>query len=770
VWVGTDKEIARWNGHRFEEQTPTNGESDVNVAYLTSPTGDDCLVVANQKVLRLRNRRWMAELESWRELVSANPAYMDDYTDSKGRVWLRSFRLGLFYAHRDGAAHQLTSREGLPNDRISCWFEDHEGNIWLGVDRGGLVRLREKRVQVIGVPQGVQVPAISSVCEDLERNIWFGTFGGGLYRWHEDQLQTFSPSEQNNLKSFFSIYPDHENRLWLSAGNENLHRLVNGRIEEMSDPAHGIKSLLVDRQGRLWIGRQIGLACWTNGVLVNFSAGGGFDRVDVRAIAEDRRGVLWFGTGNGRLWKYEDNRFTSFQAGDAFESQAIRSLLPDEDGTLWVGTFRGGLLRFKDGRFTRYTTREGLPSDVICQLLSDGLDRLWIGSHKGIFCIPRKSFYELEDGTILSLPCVSLGLDDGLPTLECTGNYQPCSWRSDDGRLWFATVKGLVRVDPAEISLNPVAPPVVIEEIQLNGKPLGARNLSRRTHLDVPPGKHQLDFRYTALSFIAPDRVRFRYRLVGFDNDWVQADTKRTAHYGPLAPGRYAFEVAACNNDGVWNTQAASVGLVVLPQFWQTWWFQGLSAAAVLGALFGTVRITATRRLRRRLESLQQQRAVQRERERIAKDIHDDIGAGLTHIVLQSSLARRDSEGQVRTDLTHRHGPRTGSRDGRNRVGHQPGKRLSGRPRHLRRQVRPGFRDRVRQTLSHHPAAATAGLDGVRRGSSQPVPCDQGGPQQCRQTLRRHRDFIPTAPAAAHRRLRHQGQRPRLRPRRSGRV
>jgi signal transduction histidine kinase len=237
-------------------------------------------------------------------------------------------------------------------------------------------------------------------------------------------------------------------------------------------------------------------------------------------------------------------------------------------------------------------------------------------------------------------------LYDGLPTLECSENYQPSSWHGRDGTLWFATVKGLVSVQPVEIPANRLPPPVVIEAVLVDGKSFGTE-----TPLQIPPGRHQLDFHYTALSFAAPDKVRFRYRLEGLDEGWVEADGKRSAHYGPLLPGKYRFQVIACNNDGVWNDAGSSVSLKVLPHFWETWWFGAAMTILLAGVVISAVRYAVTRKLRRKLEQLKQQRAIERERERIAKDIHDDLGAGLTQIMLQSALARRDPQEQIQTHL-----------------------------------------------------------------------------------------------------------------------
>jgi signal transduction histidine kinase len=273
--------------------------------------------------------------------------------------------------------------------------------------------------------------------------------------------------------------------------------------------------------------------------------------------------------------------------------------------------------------------------------------------------VPKDSFKAFDAGKISALPCIAYGLYDGLPTLECSGNYQPSCWRGHDGTLWFATVKGLVSVQPATVTVNRQPPPVLIEDVFVDGKPLAIQPPEKSrpagevgfATLLIPPGKHQFDFHYTALSYAAPDKVRFRYRLAGLDNDWVEAGDKRSAHYGPLRPGDYRFEVTACNNDGIWNETGTALTVRVQPYFWQTWWFDLLTGMMAIAAIIGAVRFAVTRHLRRKLEQLKQQRAIEHERERIARDIHDDLGAGLTQILLQSALARRERPEQIQPHL-----------------------------------------------------------------------------------------------------------------------
>jgi len=661
LWVGTDKRILRWSGDHFTDQTPTNGEPVVEVNFIAGTASNVFWVVGDGKVRQCVDRRWTAEADWWQELSQAMNT-LGAYSDQHGGVWFRQFGSGLFHAKPDGSTQRISAADGLPGDRVRTWFQDREGNVWLGVDRGGLVRMREKRFHLIGPAAGSSSPAVSTVCEDGDSNVWIGTLGAGLNRWRDGALKRFDLSEGSRRGYFFSAYPDSQGRVWLSAGREDLFVLETNQISNDTTanalgqppaqpdglfrpaPMHGIKVILVDHLGQTWMGRQSGLTKVVKGVLTDFGPRNGFVRKDVRALAEDQRGSIWIGTGDGILYQFAGGKFTSYQVNDSVGNQAIWSLLPDTDGTLWVGTFRGGLLRFKDGKFTRYTTQSGLQSDIVCQILDDRRGNLWIGSHKGIFYIPKDAFKDFDAGKILSLPCVAFGLQDGLPTLACSGDYQPSCWRGHDGTLWFATEKGLVSVLPAAVTVNRLPPPVVIEEIFVDGKSMGKEARwtgDNKTALRIPPGKHQFEFNYTALSFAAPDKVRFRYRLAGLDEGWVEAEGKRSAHYGPLRPGEYHFQVMAGNNDGIWNLTGSTLNLKVLPHFWETWWFDFVTVALLIGAIVGGVRYAVTRRLRRKFEQFKQQQAIERERERIARDIHDDLGAGLTQIKLQSALARR---------------------------------------------------------------------------------------------------------------------------------
>jgi ligand-binding sensor domain-containing protein/signal transduction histidine kinase len=695
IWVGTEKEIAVWNGKQFNCMTPTNGEPSVDVRFLYCASDGSFWVIANDRVRRARARQWVSEARPCRGVFTGALDRLGMQEDRRGGVWIYHYGKGIFHINANGETRQFATQEDFPGERVDCFFEDREGNLWAGVDRGGLVRLREKRFSVLSTGASPAAKAAVTVAQDDQGTIWVGTYGGGLSRLRQPQFAmpadpasllkavsvsaddraTLWPGDSGERQQrgydlsepvalpegmrnafVFSVCPDREGHLWVSAGEEDLFREADGRWEPVTPAVHGVKALLGARDGRVWIGTKTGLIFCTQDGTPQFQSVEGVSRTDVRALAEDPQGTVWVGMGNGRLYSLCSNQVAAYQSEDQLAAQPIWSLCADAAGSVWAGTFRGGLLHFRDGAFVRYTCKDGLPDDVICQILDDGDGRLWIGSHQGIFSVAKSDLEACASsrgGNAAArkiVDCTSYGRYDGLPSLECSGSYQPAAWRSKDGRLFFTTLKGVVSVQPGHAPVNRMPPPVVIEDVLVDGQSQATPaevSVGRRQGLEIPAGKRQIEFRYTGLSFVSPDRVRFRYKLDNLEREWIEAGSRRSAQYSFLRPGSYNFHVTACNNDGVWNPDGAVLGIQVLPHFYETAWCVSLMILAAAGAIAATVRQLVVRRMRSQLETLERQRAVERDRARIAKDIHDDLGAGLTHISLLSELARRAPGAEV---------------------------------------------------------------------------------------------------------------------------
>ncbi len=646
VWVETENGIYEWNGRGFDDQTPTNGLAGGKFDFLFCTARDGWWTFAGNAVWHAKNRQWVSHNPNWNSLAQTTPLFDKAFEDKQGYIWFRQYENGLFYVRPDETYGRISTEQGLPDNRVECWLEDREGNLWIGMNYGGLGRLRKKVFQTVGGNE-LNFAPVTTVCEGLTNQIWFGTVDHGLCCWDNGILKTIPLKGDSTKETVFSSCPAPGGKLWISSGREDLFALDSTQVSRVPISAHGIKAMLKDHSGRIWLGCQKDLWSLDKGEWLDYGATNAFPHLEVRALAEDSSGGIWVGTEEGILCQYVNNRFILYQPANDPAGNAIWSLLPMADGSVWVGTFRGGLLRFRDGVFRRYTVHDGFLSDVICQIVDDGLGNLWFGSHNGIFHAPQEAFDLLDRGKIKSIPCVSYGTSDGLPTMESFGAYQPSACRSHDGRLWFATMRGLVVVNPKQLQMNTVPPPVVVEGLLVDGAngPLSNRII-------IPPGRHQFQIQFTALSLAAPEKVLFRHQLEGMDEKWSETGSARSAVYGPLTPGVHVFHVTACNNDGVWNQTGATITLVQKPFFWQTWWFAALAVGCSTLLITLAAGHAATLKLQRKLKAMQAQRAIALERERIARDIHDDLGAGLTQIMFQSSLAKSASANQMQSDLT----------------------------------------------------------------------------------------------------------------------
>lgn len=643
VWAGAENEIARWNGKLFADMTPTNGEAAIQPRSLYLVKSGVLWVLDGDRLRKLEGRAWTAEAPEWRGLLGyASGRAMGMHEDRDGGVWFNHYGNGLFHITPDGRYQRLTMQHNLPSDRVGAWFQSSDGGIWVGMDNGGLARLRDRRFYVTGPAEGLPARTARSVFQGQDGSVWIGTAEGGLCRWENGTITRYAVGASAAANHIFSIASRPDGGLWLSAAEgEDLYQFAYGQIRRVSWDVHGIKCILTDHQGRVWMGTKFGIA-YSDGHERRILGTNNVTTLPaVRALVETPDGEIWAGADDGTIYRCEPDKLTPFRPNDALAGQSVYSLLADDDGTLWAGTFRGGLLRFRKGSFFRITAKYGLPVDVISQILDDGHGRLWLGTHQGIYCVAKSALNTVADGRTNALNYVIYGRNDGMASAECSDGYQPACWRTADGRLWFATVRGgVVWVNPSEITAHLNPPPVLIEEVRVDGGE--PTDVSGR--LIVPPGRKQLDFRFTALSFDGGDRARFRYKVDNWDNDWVDCGTLRTLQLRNLPPRDYRLHVIACNSEGVWNTTGASVKFVVQPYFYQTLLFKILAGMFVVGGVSFAVRRAVTRKYRRQLALLEQQHAIERDRARIAKDIHDDIGAGLTQITLLTELARREPE------------------------------------------------------------------------------------------------------------------------------
>ena len=523
-------------------------------------------------------------------------------------------------------------------------IEDREGNLWVGTGGLGLHRFRTRQIMAYAAETGLSDDGFMPITGDGAGGLWLGSTGNSLYHFQDGKFTPHNIDQQAR-----SLCRDHNGTLWIGT-NKGLYRLQDGQLIT-DDPINSVmgqgttvQAIYEDREANLWVGtgrdeEQDGaLYRISGGAITKFQMREGLVANDVRFIMEDHEGALWVGTTRG-MSRLKDERFTNYTTAQGLSSNFVREIHEDADGTLWIGTYGGGLNRLKDGHFVAITTRNGLFDNIVSRILEDDHGNFWMSGNRGVYRAVRKELNDFADGRLPSITSISYGVEDGMKINETNGGSQPAGWKAADGKLWFPTIKGVVAIDPS--NLNPVPPVVHIEQVLIGQSPADLWQPIR-----VRPGQGDLEIHYTGLSYTAPDKVRFKYKLEGYDPDWVDAKERRVAYYTQVTPGAYTFKVMAANNDGVWSTESARVQLIVIPPVWRTWWFRTLAILGVLAGIFLLYkqRIRELERRRRTQEDFSQQliASQESERKRIAGELHDSLSQNLVVIKNRAWLSLQE--------------------------------------------------------------------------------------------------------------------------------
>ena len=634
VWVGTPKGVTRISAEgKFTVFTTADGLPHNNVQSVFAARDGKIWVGTYDGIASFDGERF-STYTAINELSTEIIKTLAE--DSEGNLLIGTEGKGLYRMSRDGRVMNYTKIDGLSDSEARAVFEDAEGNLWVGTAIGGLNRLKRGKVISYTREDGLPSDSVVPITEDAKGSLWIGTNCGGLVRFSDGRFTTYTKRDGLPSNCVWSLQADTDGSLWLGTSDAGLTHFQDGKFTTY-DTANSalsggvVLALYRDRKGALWIGTDSGLNRYENGVFTVFRTSDGMVHDNVRFITEGHDGSLWIGTMGG-FSRYKDGKFTNYTNADGLAHNFVRAIYEDGDGTLWIGTYGGGLNRFRDGRFTLYNTTVGLFDNIVSRIIEDRGGNLWMSGNRGIFRVSRNELNEFADGKRSAVTSVSYGVGDGMANHETNGGGQPAGWQTRDGRIWFPTVKGPVVIDPEQIITNERPPPVHIERMLYDKTPVDYKG-----GLEFPPGRGDLEISYTGLSFVTPEKVRFRYRLEGSSNEeWVEAGTRREAFYTNLAPGKYRFQVIAANNDGVWNEQGAHLEFEILPMFYQTNWFL-LVCFGAFGALAWAGYQWRVRQVKSRLHLLYEERLS--ERTRIAQDLHDTLLQGIVSVSMHLDTA-----------------------------------------------------------------------------------------------------------------------------------
>jgi len=619
IWIGTDGGgLMRYQDGRFHLFTTADGLAD-NVIFSISGERNGTIWIAtrgglnrfsNGKFERLRNAGhsacevaravhidrsgalWLGTTDGLCRIapdgirrfttkngLSSNTVY-SLFEDTAGSLWIGTANGVTRFAN--GRFSSFTEKDGLLGKDVWALFEDREGSLWMGTAGGGLNRLKKSLFTTLSKTDGLLSDTILPVYEDSQRTLWIGS-DQGLGAWKNGRFTRYTTEQGLPDNLVFSLSQDRTGNMWIGTRN-GLALLRNGRITAQRGlPKTYTLCTYVDHENRVWAGSRAGLSVFDGHTSQTFTTRDGLSNNNVLSILEDRDDALWIGTGGGGINRLKNGRFTSFTTRDGLASDVIWAISGDSDGTLWLGTNGGGMSRLRNGKITTYTTAHGLLDDSVLAVVDDQRGNLWMSSNKGIFKVSKKQLNDFAAGLTNRITPTVYGTADGMKASECNGGFQPSAWRLSDGRLCFPTAKGLAVIDPGHLAPTAIRP--LLERVLVDTKEV---RIDRP--VVVPQGKGQLEFSFTAPTFLDPEKLQFRYILEGFDKDWTEAGTRRTAYYTNIPPGKYRFKVRA-GIDGEWSEAAPEFSLTLRPHYYETPVFYIAVAFAFLSLGAGVYRM-----------------------------------------------------------------------------------------------------------------------------------------------------------------------------------
>jgi len=589
--------------------------------------------------------------------------------DSSGVLWIAT-KEGVS-AMKKGAFINYSSRDGLPGEDITTIYKDRDGVLWFGTSNHGLFRKIGSKFQSFRRSEGLTNDNVQAFLEDREKNLWIGTVGGGLNRLKNGIFVTYSKFHAFRDGMLFNIYEDMSKNLWIStyhgvvkyrngdfllfkkdgpefgkkAGTmlqrrsgeiivsmgDGLYSFKNGKFRSMNSileyKNEKITALMEDSKNGLWVGSRAGLKYIKNDKLIHFWKTDGPGGDVVRDLVEDKKGGLWIATDSG-LSYYLDGKFKNYTKKEGLSNNKIMSLYLDSDGALWIGTYQGGLNKLYRGKFSSYTSGDGVADDVAYVIMEDSSGRLWMSGNKGVYNVKKSDLALFDRKKISKIPSRLYGENDGLKGNECNGGSKSAGTKDSEGKIWFPTIKGPAFVDPESKERGSFIPPVYIEKVVIND-----RKIDTNENIILEAGEGKIEIHYTAISYSDPERVKFLYKLEGFDEKWIDPGERRVAFYTNIAPGKYVFKVKAASSDGVWNKKGASVKLMKTPYFHQTklFYFFIAIAAFIVAYLVFKLRIRHLNRKQKELEERKESLEIVNRKLQTLDKMKDEFLANTSH-------------------------------------------------------------------------------------------------------------------------------------------
>jgi signal transduction histidine kinase/ligand-binding sensor domain-containing protein len=554
--------------------------------------------------------------------------------DTTDTVWIGTYGRGVNKISHNHEPESYTSSNGLPSNVIRSIIRDREGNIWFAT-YGGLAMLRRTGLTYFDTSQGLANSIVMAILRDRAGMLWIGTYGGGISKMLNGTITHFRVEHGLSHNVVRSMLEDSKGNIWIGThgGVTRVHGQSIRRYTTRDGlPGEVILAMLEDSRGRIWFGTfGAGVGIMSEGRFSILTTAEGLAHNTVRSIIEDENGTIWIGTDDG-LNSYDEGSLRKYTTEDGLTHNTIRALAFDSDGDLWIGTDGGGVNIMKNDTVRALTVEDGLANNVCYIILPDNDNNIWIGTNKGLNRVARKS----ETRNVYDI--VHVHMRDGLPSNEFNTG---AGYLDHENILWFGTVGGLVRLEKDFKAGNPVPPKLILTKVRVFETPHEIDTILVLNH-----NENYLKFEYAGLHYSSPEDVEYKYLLTGLDMDW-STSTGRSVQYTSLKPGRYVFELTARSRGSDWNPEPVRLYIRIIPPYWATWWFR-IGILLVVFAIFGYIynrRIRELKRVQHDREEFSRRLidSQEKERKRIAGELHDSLGQNLLIIKNRALLGLQSS-------------------------------------------------------------------------------------------------------------------------------
>ncbi|MCF7765647.1 MAG: response regulator [Verrucomicrobia bacterium] len=623
LWAMNEGFLGRWVGGRWD---PLLQGAEIPDVFGVGRARDGGMWIANNgELLKFRGR----EVESRDRIPFPIRGVWNVFEDSRGVVWICSFVDGLYQFSREGGWRHWSVENGLTDNSLRSAFEDREGSVWVGSSGGGMMRFKRKMVRSIGVEEGLPVRVVKTVAKGVGETMFLGTHGGGLIQWNGRDLNPIKNpflKPTGELDYVTATITDRRGWVWVGRLKEGLDCLDssdNYRVRERFLEHEAVSALFEDSAGRVWVGSSAGVLVYDQGSLKPVPVRSIDQAIEARCFVENPMNrEIWIGARNGGLFRFENGALEKLPQTSELEQSTLLSLRFGDRGELWIGTEERGLACLMDGKVTWVNPWAVLGIRSIGCILEDGSGNLWMSSQGGIVRVPKAGLEHavFEGAPHDSIPFEILTTADGLISRECAVGQQPSGGIGRDGKLWFATYRGAVQVDPYRLEPVSAAPSVWVEELVADGRQLispveaGGIHAPDQAPVLVPAGTRRLELRLAAVSLANPEKERVRYRVEGLDADWTEVGLRREVYLQNLAPGSHRVWIQVTDRENRWHGAAPALVMTVQPFVWQTLWFRTVTPLVLIGLVSGVSWRVTRHRWRRRLEELHHLRALQWEK------------------------------------------------------------------------------------------------------------------------------------------------------------